>query len=55
MTRDEKIFKLGKKITDRATVLLGVEKLRPTPRNTGASTRDSKNIRAMRTNCSMWR
>ena len=27
MTRDEKIFKLGKKITDRATVLLGVEKI----------------------------
>ncbi|NCC68514.1 MAG: pyridine nucleotide-disulfide oxidoreductase, partial [Clostridia bacterium] len=27
MTRDEKIFKLGKKITDRATVLLGTEKI----------------------------
>jgi hypothetical protein len=27
MTRDEKIFKLGKKITDRAAVLLGKEKI----------------------------
>lgn len=27
MTRDEKIFKLAKEITDRATVLLGVDKL----------------------------
>ncbi len=27
MTRDEKIFKLGKKITDRAAVMLGKEKL----------------------------
>ena len=27
MTRDEKIFKLCKEITDRATVMLGVEKI----------------------------
>ena len=27
MTRDEKIFKLGKKITDRAPAMLGIEKL----------------------------
>ena len=30
MTRDEKIAKLGKKITDRAAVLLGKEKLTET-------------------------
>ena len=29
MTRDEKIAKLGKKITDRATVLLGKDKITP--------------------------
>ena len=27
MTRDEKIFKLCKEITDRATVMLGVDKI----------------------------
>jgi hypothetical protein len=27
MTRDEKIFKLGKEITDRATVMIGKDKI----------------------------
>ena len=29
MTKDEKIAKLGKEITDRATVLLGKDKITP--------------------------
>lgn len=37
MTREEKIARLGKKITDRKAVLLGQEKLTEGPRrNSGA-------------------
>lgn len=34
MTKDQKIAKLGKEITDRATVLLGKDKITPESPNT---------------------
>ena len=38
MTKDEKIAKLGKEITDRATVLLGKDKITPESLSIWAST-----------------
>ena len=45
MTKDEKIAKLGKEITDRATVLLGKDKITPDAPEYLASTPPSSSRR----------
>ena len=45
MTKDEKIAKLGKEITDRATVLLGKDKITPDAPSISASTPPSSSRR----------